>query len=137
MADALYDFGREGFLAADIDWDAHTINMAMVDTGVYTFAASHQFWTEVAGDVSGLVFTPKTLSGKTVANGIANAADDTFTGASGATVEALVLYSVAADEGTSRLIAYIDGATGLPVTLNGGDVTVTWDNTASVLIFKL
>ena len=31
-------------------------------------------------------------------------------------------------EATSPLIAYIDTATGLPITPNGGDIIVTWDN---------
>ncbi len=35
-----------------------------------------------------------------------------------------------------RLIAYIDTATGMPVTPNGGDITIAWDNGANK-IFKL
>ena len=35
-----------------------------------------------------------------------------------------------------RVIAFIDTATGLPVTPNGGDITITWDNGANK-IFKL
>jgi hypothetical protein len=34
------------------------------------------------------------------------------------------------------LIAYIDTATGLPVTPGGGDIDITWDN-GSNKIFKL
>jgi hypothetical protein len=52
----------------------------------------------------------------------------TYTAVSGATVEALVLYIDTGVAGTSRLVAYIDtGVTGLPVTPNGGDITVTWN----------
>ena len=40
-------------------------------------------------------------------------------------------------ESTSNLIAYMDtGMTGLPVTPNGGDITVQWANTSN-RIFKL
>ena len=68
--------------------------------------------------------------------GVADAADTTFTSVSGDTVEAIVLYKDTGDAATSPLIAYIDTATGLPLTPNGGDVTITWDNGANK-IFKL
>ena len=54
----------------------------------------------------------------------------------GVSVEALVIYQDSGVSATSRLIAYIDTATGLPVTPNGGNITVTWDNGAN-RIFKL
>jgi len=31
MANALYDFGREGFLGGDIDWDANDIRLIFID----------------------------------------------------------------------------------------------------------
>jgi hypothetical protein len=43
----------------------------------------------------------------------------------------LVIYQDTGVEGTSRLIGYYDVATGLPITPNGGDVTVTLDNGAN------
>ena len=39
-------------------------------------------------------------------------------------------------DSTSPLIAFIDTATGLPITPNGGDIIVTWDNGPNKL-FKL
>jgi hypothetical protein len=44
-------------------------------------------------------------------------------------VEALVLYRKNAGANTTwRLVAYIDtGVTGLPVTPNGSDITITWN----------
>ena len=50
--------------------------------------------------------------------------------------EALVIYKDTGTESTSPLIMYIDTATGLPVTPNGGDITVTWDNGTNK-IFKV
>lgn len=137
MANALYDKGREGFLDGSIDWDTDTIKVALIDTGVYTVNLStHDFWDDVntGGAVIG---TPQTLSGKTVAAGVADANDVTFTAVTGATVEALVIYKDSAGaDSTDRLIAYIDTGTGLPVTPNGGDIIVVWDN-GSNKIFKL
>lgn len=133
MANALYDKGREGFLDGSIDWDTDTIKVALVDTGTYTVNLStHDFYD----DVSGVVGTPQTLASKTVTAGVADAADVTFTSVSGSSVEALVIYKDTGSAATSRLIAYIDTATGLPVTPNGGNITVAWDN-GSNKIFKL
>lgn len=133
MANALYDLGRQGFLDGSIDWDTDTIKACLVDTGTYTVNLStHEFLS----DLSGIVATSGALSSKTVAAGVADAADVTFTAVTGASVEAIVLYKDTGVAGTSRLIAYIDTATGLPVTPNGGDISVAWDN-GSNKIFKL
>jgi hypothetical protein len=59
-----------------------------------------------------------------------------FSAVTGDQSEALVIYKDTGSAATSPLIAYIDTATGLPVTPNGADVTVTWDN-GSNKIFKL
>jgi len=34
-------------------------------------------------------------------------------------------------DGDSYMLLYIDTATGLPVTPNGGDINVNWDNGAN------
>ena len=47
-----------------------------------------------------------------------------------------MLYRDTGVEATSALIAYIDTATGLPITPNGGDIIVNWDNGANK-IFRL
>ena len=72
----------------------------------------------------------------TTTAGVADAADITFTTVTGDESEALVIYKHTGTDGTSNLIAYIDTATGLPVTPGGGDITVTWDDGANK-IFKL
>jgi len=51
-------------------------------------------------------------------------------------VESIEIYKDSGVESTSRLIANIDTATGLPVTPNGGDITVVFDAGAN-RIFKL
>lgn len=77
------------------------------------------------------------LGSKTVTSGVADAADVTFTAVTGASVEAIIIYKHTGTDATSRLICYIDTASsGLPVTPNSGDITVTWDNGANK-IFKL
>lgn len=137
MANALYDLGRQGFLDGSIDWDTDTIKVVLV-RGYTVNLATHQFLSDVTGGGGGtIVATSAALGSKTVAAGVADAADVTFTAvASGAAIPYIIVYKDTGTATTSRLIAYIDTATNLPVTPNGGDIVVQWDNAAN-RIFKL
>lgn len=132
MASTLYDKGRQKFLEGGIAILTDTIKAALVDTGTYTFSQTHEFLS----DLTGVVGTAVTLGTKTSTSGVFDAADATFTAVTGATVEAIVIYKDTGVAGTSPLIAYIDTATGLPFTPNGGDALVAFDSGANK-IFKL
>lgn len=135
MANALYDKGRQKFLEGSIAWLTDTIKMVLIDAADYTVnLATHEFLSDVPG--AARVGTPQTLAGKTSASGVADANDATFPTVSGDPSEALIIWKDTGVEGTSPLIAYIDSATGLPVTPGGGDIIVQWDNGANK-IFKL
>ena len=135
MANALYDKGREGFLDGSIDWDTDDIRGILIDTADYTVdLATHDNLDDIP--VAARVATSGAFTGKTVTNGVADAADVVLSSVSGDQSEAIVIYQHTGTESTSRLIAYIDTATGLPVTPNGGDITIQWDNGANK-IFKL
>jgi hypothetical protein len=136
MANALYDKGREGFLDGSIDWDTDTIKVVLIDTADYTVdLANHDNLDDIATSAA-KVATSAALSSKTVSAGVADAADVTLSSVTGDTCEALIIYQDTGTPSTSRLIAYIDTATGLPVTPNGGDITIQWDS-GSNKIFKL
>jgi hypothetical protein len=135
MANALYDKGREAFLSGTISWSSDNIKVVLTDAADYTVnLATHQFLSDVAS--GGRVATSGNLASKTVTAGVADAADVTFSAVTGDQSECLVIYKDTGSAATSPLIAYIDTATGLPVTPNGADITVTWDN-GSNKIFKL
>ncbi len=135
MSNSLYDYGRERFLTGAFDWSSDTIKVYLIDTGSYTVNLStHQYLSDVAG--GSRIAGPVSLASKTTTGGAADAADITFTTVSGASIEVILIYKDTGVEGTSPLIAYIDTATGLPITPNGGDIIVTWDNGANK-IFKL
>ncbi|MBM4453018.1 MAG: hypothetical protein FJ013_00350 [Chloroflexi bacterium] len=133
MANKLYPKGREAFLAGDLDWDANNIKVVLVDA-TYTYSDSHQYLSSI--DAGDRVATSGNLASKTVTDGVADAADVTFSAVSGNQVTQFVIYQDTGNAATSRLIAHIDTASGLPLTPNGGDITITWDNGASK-IFKL
>lgn len=157
--------------------------------------------------VASIVGAKVTIGSPTVTDGVADAADTTFTAVSGASVEAIAIFQDTGTNSTSRMVALIDGYTivtcnttltagtalpveptlasiptatvlafssgqsatlngastaparnitvtsttvtaaaralapatgsGLPVTPNGGNIIVSWDNTAGRGIFKL
>lgn len=127
MANALYPKWKEQLLqfTANNNLSAGTVKVALVDTGVYTYSSTDQFYSSVSSAVVG---TPQTIGSKTFVNGVFDGADVTYTAVSGNSVEALVLYIDTGTAGTSPLVAYIDtSVTGLPVTPNGGDISITWN----------
>jgi hypothetical protein len=125
MANAIYGLGRESFLKGEISWSADNIKTVLVDLADYTANLStDQFLSDIAA--AGRVATSANLASKTTTLGSADAADVTFSSVTGDVSEALVIYQDTGTAGTSRLIAYIDTATGLPVTPNGGDIQVQW-----------
>lgn len=134
MANALYDNGRQGILDRTIDITAATIKAGLLRTA--TFSAAHSALSDVTGAGATLVASAA-LSGKTYTAGVLNASATVLSAvATGAACNAIVLYNDTGTASTSRLIAYIDTATGLPVTPNGQDITISWDTGASK-IFKL
>jgi hypothetical protein len=125
MANAIYPKWKEAVIQASSNSSlGGTVKAALVDTGTYTYSAAHEFLSSLSGQVG----TDQTLGTKTFTNGTFDAANSTWTAVSGATVEAIVIYIDTGVAGTSRLVAFLDtGYSGLPVTPNGGDITVTWD----------
>ena len=135
MANTLYAFARQRFLEAQLNWMTDTIKVILVDTGAYTpQTAVHQYLADIP--ISARIAGPVTLTSKTTTGGAADGADVTFTSVTGASIESIIIYSDSGTESTSPLIAYIDTATGLPITPNGGDIIVTWDNGTNK-IFKV
>lgn len=129
MANALYPKFKEGLLGADIDLTALTIKAALIDTADYTFNAAHDFWNDA---IAGVVGVPQTIGSKTITNGVFDGADVTFSAVTGDPCEAIIIFADTGDPATSPLIAYIDtGVTNLPVTPNGGDISIAWDNGAN------
>ena len=142
MATTLYDKAREGFLDGSIDFDTAVIKIALVRG--YTYSVSHEDMADVTGAGGTVVGTPQTLASKTVTGGVADAADVTFTAVTtGTAIQSLVIYQASAvtggadvAAGSQRVLLHSDSYTNLPVTPNGGDITVTFDNGTNK-IFKL
>jgi len=135
MANALYDPGREGFLGGTIDWDTNDIRLILIDEADDTIDLVNDNALDDRA-AAARVAVSTSLASKTITAGVADAADKTWTAVTGDVSESIDSYSHTGVESTSFLIFNIDTATGLPVTPNSGDITVTWDNGANK-IFKL
>jgi hypothetical protein len=135
MANTLYDEARRLFLEAGINWLTDDIKVVLVDAGAYTpNFTTHQNLADIGQSAR---ITPGVLlTGKATTGGAADANDVTFSAVSGPSIESIVIYRDSGSDATSKLIAWLDTATGLPITPNGGDIIVTWDNGANK-IFRL
>lgn len=127
MANTLYDNARKLYLEGQLNWLTDDVKVILVDTGSYTpNFTTHLYLSDIGS--AARIGPAVLLTSKATTGGAADAADATFTSVSGPSIEAIVIYRDTGVEGTSPLIAYIDTATGLPITPNGGDIIVTWDN---------
>lgn len=134
MANAIYPKFKSSLLAGDAnaDLDNNTTTdgpfVSLIDTGTYTYSATHQFFSSL----SGIVGTDQRVVNPTVATvaeGTFDGDNVTYTAVTGNSVEALVGYRKNSGANTTwRLVFFLDtSVTGLPVTPNGGDITVTWN----------
>lgn len=131
MANAIYPLWKQSALSADsnVSMNVNTSTdgpyVALVDTGTYTYSAANQYYSSL----SGIVGTDQRITTPTVATGLFDGDNVTYTAVSGATVEALVIYRKNSGANTTwRLFCYIDtSVTGLPVTPNGGDIAISWN----------
>lgn len=142
MASGLYDSIRGKFLGGDADWDGATaVKVMLVDAADYSVNfATHDALDDVVPGAGVTIPTTQAaapaLAARTTVAGVADADDVTISTATGDVSEAIELFFASGTDSTSFLIAYIDSGTGLPVTPNGGDITIAWA-AASPKIFKL
>lgn len=125
MANAIYPKWKEAVIQGSANSSlAGDVKAILVDTADYTYNAAHDFLDDVTG--AAIVATSANLGTKTYTNGTFDTADFTFTAVTGDQSEALIIYIDTGSAATSRLVCYRDtGVTGLPVTPNGGDITVS------------
>jgi hypothetical protein len=92
-----------------------------------SYRASHEFLSDILS--AARIAASGNLASKTVGNdGSFDSDDPTFSGVTGDSIEAIVLYIDTGTAGTSRLIMFQDtGVTGLPLTPDGSDVQITVD----------
>jgi len=126
MSNGFFTFGLSEIINSNIDLLSDTIKAVLIDAADYTVdLANDQDFADV--DVAARV-SSTTLASKSLSGSIFDAADAVFSAVSGDSCEAVLIYKDSGVESSSTLIAYIDTAIGLPITLVGDDVTLQFDN---------
>ena len=70
MANTLFDYARQRFLEAQINWMTDTVKVILVDTGAYTpQTAVHQYLSDISA--SARIAGPVTLTAKATTGGAA------------------------------------------------------------------
>ncbi len=118
------EFGAPIHTVVDLDTD--NIREQLTDEGVVAFNATHQDLTDI---VAGLVTNGESanLAGTTVGvvgDGVWDHTDEVHTSVSGASIEAINYYLESGTDTTSTAISNHDDWTNLPLTPNGGNITV-------------
>lgn len=134
MTNVLYDTGRQGFLDGSFNWASASVKAMFVGSGYSPNASSDEFVTDIPSGQ--IIARSAALGGKTEAAGVAAANNVTLGSVSGPDIHFIVIYEDTGSDATSRLIALIDTATGMPTTPSGGDITIAWD-TGPNKVFKL
>lgn len=128
--------GKTSDYSARVDLDTDTLKAIFIDEGTDTGTAADIFMSGLTSGSRNPTFAnAPTLGGVTlgtVAAGVFDANDLTFTGSSvltgSTTVEALAVFKFVSVDTDSPFLGYWNsGVTGLPLTPNGGDVTVAWN----------
>lgn len=127
MASALYQNYRNLLLGGGThsfpDLNADTIKVMLRDEGADAVNLADQDLADISAGLVGTAQTVGSVTLGSVAVGVFDHADVTFSAVSGSSCESLDYYKDSGSASTSPLIANIDDATGLPVTPNGGDIT--------------
>ena len=113
-------------VGARMDLDTDNFREQLTDEGTVAFSAAHQ---DLADIVAALVTNGESanLSALTVGvvgDGVWDHGDEVHTSVSGASIEAVNYYLESGTDGTSGLISNHDDWTNLPLTPNGGNITV-------------
>lgn len=136
MATVLYPLWKEGMMSAAPNTSMNqgdAVNgpyVSLIDQAVYSFNPGHKFYSSAAaaavGPPDGVQITTPTVTAGTF-----NGDDVTFAAVTGNSVEALLIYRHnSGPSGTWYLVGMLesDFIIGLPVTPNGGDIIMQWDN---------
>lgn len=112
---------------------AGTLKAMIVDLADYSYSDAHEFLSDVPAGAR--VAISGALGSKTYTDGVIDAADVTLSAVTGDPCEAIILFLDTGTPTTSRLFLFLDtGVTGLPVTPNGGDIAIAWDNGANKIV---
>ena len=126
MAIRAYKQGNYHWLNGDLSWASDNVKVAMCSASYTPNTATGQdeFLNVIPGGA--IIATSANLASKTNTGGALAAANLTFSSVSGSTITQFVMYNDTGSSATSQLMFLWDTATNLPVTPNGGNITIQW-----------
>jgi len=136
MANALYAKAKEAFLGADLDLLNVSLKTALVKSTYIVDLVNHEFLSDVGA--SNIAATSVALEQITIDDGVFDAENETIENYGTSGFSYLIIYQDSGLSSTSRLIAYIDTADGLPVNSTNETISITiqWSDLATK-IFSL
>ena len=124
MSDAVYPKAKEQLLQAGINMNSGDIRVMLVKS-TYTYDATDEFVADLGAVDNG---RSAALGTKTFVAGLFDADNSTLSATAAVACNALIIFLHTGNDATARLIAYIDGANGLPFTPEAGQACpLTWD----------
>ena len=135
MANGLYYKAKEALLEGLLDLTDDSIKVALVRSSYSVDLSAHEYYSDISSDVAA---SSSVLSGRSTTNGIFDAENVTIENYGSSGFSYLIIYKDTGTASTSRLIAYIDTADGLPVSSSSSTISITinWSDTINK-IFSL
>jgi len=133
MANVVYNAFKKNIMNGSIDLDTDTIKVMLVTSSYTPNQDTHEFKSDVTGEVSGTGYTAggATLSNKSVTQdntddeGVFDADDVTWSNST-ITARGAVLYKSTGNDATSPLICYFDF--GENKSSSNGNFTIQWNS---------
>lgn len=135
MANGLYYKAKEALLEGLLDLTDDSIKVALVRSSYSVDLSAHEYYSDISSDAAA---SSPVLSGRSTTNGIFDAENVTIENYGTSGFSYLIIYKDTGTASTSRLIAYIDTADGLPVSSSSSTISITinWSDTINK-IFSL
>jgi len=128
MANQLYKEIKEDFLNGTINLLSVNLRVALVKSGYTLDIDNHQYLSDVGSE--NIAATSDVLENITITDGVLDAENETIVDYGSSGFDYLIIYESTGTAATSRLIAYIDSANGLPVssTTDTISITIQWSD---------
>ncbi len=134
MANFIYGKAKQSLLNGEFNISSDSLKVLLVTDSYVPSQNTDQF----VSNISGSYIKERTSSLTNVTNilGVIDADDVTVAQYSGLAFKALVIYKDSGTDSTSRLLAYIDTATGIPFAgINSTtNITINWSNGSNKII---
>ena len=127
---SLYLVAKMGFLRGQINWESNTFRVLALSNGYKPNFINDTAVSAVPS--AAIVARSAALTGQSAANGVAQAANTSFTSVSGPGIIALMVYKDFNNDTLSIPIVYIDSGRSLPAVPSGGNMTVSWDTQSGI-----